>query len=458
VTLRTEQVQPTTGQRRLDSIQIMRAAAAGLVVFFHAVNRIKEHPNLGTSRIIGMGALDSFGAIGVDLFFIISGFVMALSVTRLSGPVTAWRFLRLRWARIAPPFLIAGGLYVCLQAFVGPPPFLSWRALANSVFFIPVVDETHYTTPVLGVGWTLSFEFTFYLGVAALVLLGLSRRPEILAAFMVLAVAVGMATDPQHFLLRWVTNPIMLEFVLGIVAYRLWEKRLLNRARLVQWVLGAGAAGFLLYQAAVGFGAFSAAQRILDGTASAERVLMWGLPLFFVFVALLPTAQGPVTAPGQCARRLGESSYSLYLVHPHVLLFLGAVYARVPALGLPLADLLLLFSVAVSVGAGFAFYRWIECPLNEKVRRSNHVARASEATEPVPIAERPAPADAVTESMPTIGTRPGPMDSSVPPPRARRLPAHSSHAAHPSHRLRATPRVPRGRGTTPSDKPVPRSG
>ncbi|MGY1731904.1 acyltransferase family protein [Geodermatophilus sp. SYSU D01045] len=358
-----------TGRPRLDSVQVMRGVAAVVVVFAHAVDLVLLNPALGQSRIIPLGHLENFGAIGVDLFFVISGFVMALSVAGSSGAAAARRFLVLRWLRIAPPFLAACALFICLQAFAGEPHPLPWRALANAVLFVPVADAQHYTVPVIDVGWTLSFEFTFYLAVAALVALGLARRPGLLVALIVVAVGLGAWLQPGHLLLSWATNPILLEFALGIVAYQLWVTGLLDRVRPLWWALGAVGAGVLATELVVGFGTVSEAWTVLDASGSARRVLLWGLPLFLLFLALVPLGRTRGTGrAGRLARTLGDTSYSLYLVHMPVFLVLGAVLRR-SGLSLPVADLVLVAAVAVAVTAGVLFHRWVEKPVNAAARR-----------------------------------------------------------------------------------------
>ncbi|MBM7805837.1 exopolysaccharide production protein ExoZ [Geodermatophilus bullaregiensis] len=378
--LRDARPGPSTSRQRLDSIQMMRGVAALLVVVTHAVDLAEAHPHLGVSRIAGLGHLGNFGAIGVDLFFVISGFVMALSVANAAGAPAAGRFLVLRWARVAPPFLIACAVLICLHAFVGPPPALPWRAAANAVVFVPVLDRWGYTLPVLDVGWTLSFEFTFYLGVAAMVLLGLSRRLWLLAAGMTALVGLGAVLRPGTFLLAWVSNPIVLEFALGIVAYLVWERGLLTRVRPLWWTLGGAAAAVLAAQVVVGYHDVSEARTVLDGSTSALRVLLWGVPLFFLFLALLPLGQdGRDSRLGRAARSLGDSSYSLYLVHIPVFVVLGAVLTRSPAL--PVADLVVVVAVVLAVAAGTVFHHWVEAPINDYVRRvsTRHPAPARTA-------------------------------------------------------------------------------
>lgn len=440
----------------------MRAVAAVLVVFCHAADLVEEHPQLGPSHLLQLGGVGNFGAIGVDLFFIISGFVMALSVARLSGADDALRFLRLRWLRVAPPYLIACGLLIVLFSLVGTAPHTPLRALFNAVVFVPVLDTEVYTIPVLDVGWTLAFEFTFYLAVAVMVLLGLAKRLELLALALVACIVAGMLAQPETFLLRWATNPILLEFVLGLVAYWMWDKGLLARARALQCVLGAAAAGVLAVEVVRGFGSVSEAWGTLDGTVSAQRVLLWGVPLFFVFIAILPLgAADRPSAVGRLGRSLGDASYSIYLMHLLTFVAIATTVNRyVPAgplpAGLPFADLVLALSVVAATLTGVGFYTWVERPLTEALRRRDAARRAAAH------GDRPAtPAVATAAPAPQAGPRTERLVMTglvVPPPRAA-APSDHEHV-HPHGVLTRVPQpgdVPRHEHSdqvTPRQAPV----
>ena len=102
---------PAAGHRdggRLESVQILRGIAAMLVVFNHAgLLALSIKSQFGPSWLVPSKAAAEMGAIGVDLFFVISGFVMALSARRFIGPWGASTFLALRFVRIAPLYYLA---------------------------------------------------------------------------------------------------------------------------------------------------------------------------------------------------------------------------------------------------------------------------------------------------------------------------------------------------------------
>ena len=143
---------------RFDGVQALRFLAAMMVVFTHSVFYASER--------LGAGKFSwGTGAQGVDIFFVISGFVMVISSRHLVNHIDGWKiFFRKRLARIVPLYwtattvklvvlLLASGLVLHSK--------LDWWSIFKSYFFIP----THTSNGVrvlLGVGSTLVFEMFFY--------------------------------------------------------------------------------------------------------------------------------------------------------------------------------------------------------------------------------------------------------------------------------------------------------
>ena len=185
---------PAAGHRddgRLESVQVLRGIAAMLVVFNHAgLLALSMDNHFGPSWLVPSKAVAEMGAIGVDLFFIISGFVMALSARRFMGPWGASTFLALRFVRIAPLYYLASLLMLANVVRVGMP--LDPSSLLNSITFIPVFDDASYSWPVHYLGWTLSFECVFYSLVGTLIAAGAGLRPARLLAVTTAVPLVGL--------------------------------------------------------------------------------------------------------------------------------------------------------------------------------------------------------------------------------------------------------------------------
>jgi exopolysaccharide production protein ExoZ len=262
---------------RFRSIQVLRAIAALSVVAFH----------LSTAGF-------TVGAAGVDIFFVISGFIMG-SIDRRESP---GGFLVKRAIRIVPLYWLVT-LAMCGGALI-PGLFQNFRFdaadLARSLVFIPYVDPTGHVWPLLVSGWTLNDEMLFYVIFAAGLLAG--RAVLVSAASLLVLVVVGQILRPHDAVLAIWTTPLLLEFVAGLA---------LSRAGAVRgfWpglaLLAAGITGFIV------FGVLMPMQN--------PRLLVWGLPAFAMVAGAVAIERGGRWPALPWAERIGDASYSLYLLH-----------------------------------------------------------------------------------------------------------------------------------------------
>jgi exopolysaccharide production protein ExoZ len=362
----------SAGSDRLGSIQVLRGIAAMAVVFNHAGLLVLAQAGvLGASLLIPAEAVVRLGAAGVDLFFVISGFVMALSATKFSGARGAAVFLLHRYNRIAPLYYLFSLLMLADRLRAGVET--DRAVILNSFGIIPFFDGPQYSWTLHYLGWTLAFEFVFYLFVAVLIVAGAGRRAGWLLALMAAVPFVGFAFTRGDIVWVMFTNPILWEFALGIAAYLLWRRGLLARLKtplLVAAVLSLPlfAAPFFLYPETTDPLNVGATVHV---TMAVERVVFWGVPSFLVFCAVIGRdAEGAAPRAG-IARLIGDASYSLYLSHLLVMIVSDKLVSRLPAGVLPAgaADLLLLMLLAVSAFVGILVYRFAEKPMFEAGQR-----------------------------------------------------------------------------------------
>ena len=194
-------------------VHLLRAVAALAVMFAHAHS---------SALVMGIGNyVPDFpiGAAGVDLFFVISGFVMVVASADLFGRRGAplYFFLR-RLARIVPLYWFVTGIFLFIL-FAGrhhSTTYLSVSDVMTSLLFIPHQLPSGVVAPIYGLGWTLNFEMMFYVVFSAVLFL----RPRI--AIPMLSVAMlGLGYVVPRFPLGlpvsfW-ANPIIVEFVFGMI-------------------------------------------------------------------------------------------------------------------------------------------------------------------------------------------------------------------------------------------------
>ena len=299
--------------QQLTGIQVLRFVAAMLVVVMHLTQAI-------SIQVTGQGHQHywSAGSAGVDIFFVISGFVMAISTPNVNSSSfslrlnAAWTFLKRRLLRVVPLYWFYTFLKVAVLAALpalATRSTLDWPHLVASLAFIPTLSPWGLVEPTLPVGWTLNFEMFFYLLFALAIALGSPRIRFCVVGFFLLFLAQRF--NPDSTALTFFARSIIFEFILGMgIAY----------------VCSNFPRSFIY----AGLAASSAALLIMIGTQLNEttnRFYQWGLPagmLVLGFIWMEPwISRIAVIKP---LAFLGDASYSIYLSHtftvPATVLFL----------------------------------------------------------------------------------------------------------------------------------------
>jgi exopolysaccharide production protein ExoZ len=316
------------------SLQALRFFAALAVVHHHATGEVRE-----VTHRVGFGGVDGvlFGRCGVDLFFVLSGVVIALSARGLSPG----EFVAKRARRVLAPYLLIGAPFLLVAAAMYA---VGWRDVLASLVLWPVTDRM--TAPALPVAWTLSFELLFY-AATALVL----WRPKALWPLLGLfVIAMALRSNP---LLRFVGNPIILEFLMGVGLAHAprWKPALLGVP------LGL-AALFLL--APTGYHNTFSPVDMLSGHEAWRRVAFLGLPA----AAVVWGAMQIEMKPGVLTY-LGDASYALYLIHLPIVLVTVDLLLKVP--GLPV-DVVVVVAMAAAVLLAWRVHELFEKPLLRRLR------------------------------------------------------------------------------------------
>lgn len=264
------------------SIQYLRALAVVLVLLHHVFGYFG-------------------GAQGVDIFFVISGFLMAHIME--SKKYNGIDFFLSRYLRIAPAYYLV--------------------TLVNLVFgfaFLPTVEHVFYSfiflsrfwpnglEPILTVGWTLEYEFIFY-ALCALSLL-LFKDSKIKYVFIVLSLSAitifkDLMRHPNNF------NGLFIEFIFGIFIYFILNKFRFNFQRSCTFLLGAVLSSFIALYFIQSFFVYN--------NLVPFRFFWYGVPSVVLVFAVLSIDKYFHVKKISPLVFLGDSSYSIYLVHPIVI-------------------------------------------------------------------------------------------------------------------------------------------
>jgi exopolysaccharide production protein ExoZ len=348
--------------QRIASVQHLRGYAAMAVVVMHArLMAADVAVRAGTPAPVEF--LPLFGAWGVDLFFVISGFVMTQVVANARATASfeagAGGFLLRRIGRVVPLYWIAT---LAMAAAIAALPAAARESeiaplhLLASLLFVPAPNWKGEWLPVLVVGWTLTFEMLFY----AVIAVGLRwrwRMPvEGAAAVLALGALLGQV---GRWPMPWgvLTDPLLLEFGLGVAAW--WATRHWSPSRTVLRLCIVAAVAAVVATSAAG--------------ALEWRVACWGVPSAILVLALVVREGQPPEAPSASKAmrrldaimlRLGDASYSIYLFHLFAIKIVArAAIAAHAAPGVVGTIALEALAILVSAGLGVAIHRAVEAPL-----------------------------------------------------------------------------------------------
>jgi peptidoglycan/LPS O-acetylase OafA/YrhL len=334
----------------LKNIQVLRGLAALLVVVGHLEPLFRGiDPSL---------ALVGLGKVGVDLFFVISGFVMVYTTNRTAP--SALEFAQRRIIRIVPLYwLVTLGVFALSLAaprlLTASRPDPTW--LMKSMAFVPFAKGDGTFNPLVPVGWTLNYEMFFYAIFSLCLLAGVRLRYWLAGGLIVALAAPGFDNlDLPGVAAQFYTRPILAVFAAGMALAGLATRLPAIRSRL-------GAAALL-----------ACALALLAGLLASGV-----LPLESWRVAVaLPAAVGLMACAlvlerGGCALKgplvtVGDASYSIYLTHLFVTQAAIAIAFRLGWVSGATALLAILAALAGVIVAGVACYRLFEVPVTRALR------------------------------------------------------------------------------------------
>jgi exopolysaccharide production protein ExoZ len=343
---------------RLNNLQALRGVACLVVFVYHVscweIRDAVAHPLLGP--------MQHFGFAGVDLFFVLSGFVITwVNAGGVGDRRRLPSYIGRRLWRIYPVYwfcwIAAVPLYLAL---LGPlaRQALTAKRVMQCLLLLPTYAPNFFTPQA----WTLTYEVGFYLAFAIfflpprrafLPLLGMWTTT--VAGLIFLPAAAGMRSG---LMTRLVLGPLVLEFLFGCLVAVAIRRGWIGRGRPI---LATGVIGFVA-GGVIGCLSPSTAHR-LD-----FRVAFFGAPSALIVYGAVAVEQARGWVLPRWLQIVGDASYPIYLIH----LVAFDVAARLSAgLNPGLATHLLRIGVLAVVGlsAGFAVHFGVERPLMALARR-----------------------------------------------------------------------------------------
>lgn len=324
-----------TTTKQLWNLQALRSFAALNVVFFHII---------GTASVYGypvnvFAFLTGWGANGVDLFFVISGFVMVyIQHTKNKLPLD---FIKDRLMRIAPTYWLL--TLVCTFLLFAMPSSLvnnappSILGTLQSLAFLSQIFEDKY--PILYVGWTIEIEMLFYILFAASIFSKSLFKSIVITSILIFSLVIF-----------YDANTLLLEFIFGMVVGWLYLK-IKPSEKTIKIIL---LIGVLLFTMTLFY----------FHEVNISRFILYGIPSALIVFGCVYSKQiksGWIT-------KMGDASYSIYLLQVFTIPIFYKILVKLNISKGNFNDLYAILCLIASALAGLVFYYLIEFRVSNYLR------------------------------------------------------------------------------------------
>ncbi|MCF6317702.1 MAG: acyltransferase [Proteobacteria bacterium] len=345
------------------NLQFLRAIAALSVVLFHTSAHYFAIGGETSGNLFSI--FKQFGYAGVDVFFVISGYIIWVSTRKVNGFKGVLSYLYNRAARIYlgywPYFLI-----ILVVAYFYAPEFLKGVDYIGSFF----LTQSYHNQLLLNVSWTLKYELYFYLCFAFLIMLPRKYTLKILIfAFFTIVIIQGYGYFvekiylPENFakattFYAFYFSPFCLEFLLGCFAGMYFEKRRIKS--LLPLVI----LGVLVFILALYYQQYMIDGILASGYYTNQRVILFGTVSMILLLSIIELEKRGIVLLPKTSLLLGGASYSLYLSHTAILYFLYRFGFRDYLASLGSNQMVwMLLIVLLIVAYSIVHYLFIETPL-----------------------------------------------------------------------------------------------
>ena len=352
--------------KNLQLIQALRGIASLFVVLLHCSGNFIE-----TLQQSFFWNSFLFGGAGVDIFFVLSGFIITYTNIKFIGRSSSFiSFTRRRAVRIYPTYWIIISAFLFLQLLL--PSFYK----THFHFDMGNILSTYLLFPghvmINGVSWTLSYEIFFYLLFAISFFIRnkkLSLYLAILyAALLIVLHITGFNSENENSWINLITFPMNVEFIMGVIAAILIPKLSLK------WAAPLVICGGMIFLISAVF--YNLGYYLVGNTFN--RVILFGIPSFLVIMGIVKYELTHTIKLNKVFLLLGEASYSLYLIHLPLLVASFRIISKVNITNGVLAHCIIILIVGIVCYASILFYKFVEKPI---ITRLNSLRRIKVANE-----------------------------------------------------------------------------
>jgi exopolysaccharide production protein ExoZ len=382
---KTELTQMSLRSKQFKTLQALRGIAALMVVLHH------------TDMLFGTHHLFFAGYCGVDIFFVLSGFIMTqvhsqdFGNPRRVGEFYLKRILRifplywvilfsLTFVRFVLPLLWGGHASPVIGLLKEAPTTgvllnLPWNKMAEEPSFSLLEFLQHmilvpYSTVIVPLVWTLSHELWFYflfsIGILA------PRRVFLTLVFLVLAATgvlqvlalAGVVPIADRSMIGFLLSPLNFEFAAGCVIAHLVRMRRIKHENVLFKI------GCVLFLLALPFGVLLAENPPqVEMMNRLREVTIFLVPVFLIMLGLVAKESRENIRVPKTLVYLGDASYSIYLIHMPLMLFAVKLMTLLRLEKVLTTDYLALVMAGLLGGAGCLCYAFLERPMLQFCRR-----------------------------------------------------------------------------------------
>ena len=329
----------------IKSIQILRLIAVISVIHVH------------------LKTIPQYGNFGVDIFFVISGFIMALNVSKEK---LALKFAIKRATKIVPLYWITTTT-IYITIITSPTLFQSqtlerssFQTYIKSLFFVSYISPDSWSAdPILHVGWSLNYEIYFYALITLALYLKTNHTIKITGTLLTITFLAGQLEN-QSSASHFFRNDIFFEFIFGFIVYEVHQhKALIARPKIL---LIAIAMSSYLYMAMIE----------ANGGLTNARSIDYGVPATTLTLAsiLLEKYIPQNNVHIRMLEGLGGASYAIYLTHGHIIAVLNKIFLDKLNLFDASSPIRALVTITLALLAGKIIHDTIEMPLSRHIRSS----------------------------------------------------------------------------------------